>query len=69
MFEITTRLCGLQCLKVQLMVPSPMPVSSSKVQGKVENQEGRAKGIEIWKKDWAQRHKRHSGQGKISVNK
>lgn len=51
MFGITTRLCGLQCLKVHLMVPLSMPVSSSKVQGKMENGEGGTKGIEVWKKE------------------
>lgn len=44
MCEITTRLCGLRCLKVQLMVPPSMPVSSSKVQGEIENWEGGVKG-------------------------
>lgn len=51
MFGITTRLYGLRCLKVQLMAPLSMLVSSSKVQGKIENQEGEVKGIEVWKKE------------------
>lgn len=50
MSGITTRLCGLRCLKVQLMVPPSMPVSSSKVQGKRENREGGVKGMEVWKR-------------------
>lgn len=68
MFGITTHLCGLQCLKVQLTVPPSMPVSSSKVQGKIENWEGGVKGDRGLEKGGGLRNTeaRHREQGKIS---
>lgn len=68
MFEITTHLCGLRCLKVQLMVPLSMPVSSSKVREKIENWEGGVKGDKGLEKVSGFRYTkvRHREQGKIS---
>lgn len=71
MFEITTHLCGLRCLKVQLMAPPSTPVSSSKVQGKIENWEGGVKGDRGLEKGSRLRNTkaRHREQGKISSKK
>lgn len=71
MFGITIHLCGLRCLKVRLMVPLSMPVSSSKVQGKIEDWEGGFKGDRGLEKGSGLRNTkvRHREQGKISSKK